>query len=727
MYKQLIAITLVFFALVSTGTGSAAPGHPAASDGRHSSDSLCPAAANLQAKTMSVAPKCVASTVGLILLDENESSIGSGSGVVVSADGLVLTAAHVAVKPGTRFTLRFTDSKVVQGVSLGMDHRTDAAMVRITDAAPPGGWPFSPLAKGELQQGQWVLATGHPGSVVEGRDPPMRLGRLTGLQEDSLESTCAVEPGDSGGPLFDLSGHVVGINSSITMAGISKHLGTWRSHHVPASAFTAQWKDMLAGKEAHPEARAEEGQDEDVSDAELARIEKGLERLAKRKDAESKKLIEEIETKGDNMSAAEVARLLEKAGVLPKVSDSAAERGERKTQGIPADFRPLLIPALKHSLLEEFPEAKVTDAIMQQILDKSSFDLATGELEMSPDLEDFKTMGISEEELAKQAAEDEPTNRLSRQFDRTSLQTLSLFIPALEAAGHCVVEIGEDGKPVLLGTIVDADGWIVTKASDLPKDPTVILASGDELQATIVGKDEATDLALLKIEKKGLPHAQFADAAPLGAWLTSLTRDPNRPAVGMVSVAARPIPKAFFVFFGKQKVFLGILMENDLCEVSDVMPDMPADKAGLKAGDKILSLNGKAVSQTAEFMSGVRKLKAGDMMTLKVRRGGKELELRPVLGDAKSIDLTEKSVGEADDAAIDNLSKRRTNFPSAIQHDASVAAEECGGPLINLEGKTVGINIARYDHVCSFALPADLVQKTIVKLRGQLQSQPTNR
>jgi len=724
MYKQLIAITLAFFALVSTGTGLAAGRNPAASEVKHSSDSLCPAAANLQAKTMAVAPQCVASTVGLLMLDETDSLIGTGSGVVVSADGLILTAAHVASEPGIRLTVRFANGKVVQGITLGMDHQADTAMVRIKDAAPSGGWPFSPLAKGELQQGQWVLATGHPGSVVEGRDPPIRLGRITGLHENALESTCAVEPGDSGGPLFDLSGHVVGINSSMSAPVISRSFGAWRSHHIPASTFTAQWKDLLAGKETHPEARAD---DEDVSDAELTRIEEGLERLAKRKDAESKKLLAEIETKGDNMSAAEVIGLLEKAGALPKASDSAAERGERETQGIPADFRPLLIPALKHSLLEEFPEAKVTDAIMQQILDKSSFDLATGELNISPELKDLVAMGISEEELAKQVTEEESLNRSSRQFDRTSLQTLSLFIPALEAAGNCVVEIGANGKPVLLGTIVDAEGWIITKASDLPKEPTVTLASGDELQATIVGKDEATDLALLKIEAKGLPHVQFASAAPLGAWLTSLTRDPNRPAVGMVSVAARPIPKAFSIFFGKQKVFLGISMKNDDCEVAEVMPDMPAERAGVRAGDKILSLNGKAVSKTAEFISGIRKLKAGDMMTLKVRRGSKELELKPVLGEARTIDESEKSVGEADDVAIGKLSKRRTDFPLAIQHDAAVPAEECGGPLLNLEGKAVGINIARYDHVCSFALPAELVQKTIVKLRGPLQTQPANR
>ena len=129
---------------------------------------------------------------------------------------------------------------------------------------------------------------------------------------------------------------------------------------------------------------------------------------------------------------------------------------------------------------------------------------------------------------------------------------------------------------------------------------------------------------------------------------------------------------------------------------------MPAEAAGFKAGDKILQLNGEPVSDLEGLSNRVMQGKAGDTLTFKVDREGKELELKAVLGEAKSITDTENGVGENDDVAHGKLSKRRTNLPLAIQHDGTVWADQCGGPLINLQGQTIGINIARYDRVCTF-------------------------
>ena len=104
---------------------------------------ICPVAAALEAQTMAAAPKCVASTVGLFIQSQPP---GTGSGVVVSADGLILTVGHVVEKAGVPLTIRFTDGRVAQGVTLGADIEADTGMARITDVAPAGGWPFSPMA-----------------------------------------------------------------------------------------------------------------------------------------------------------------------------------------------------------------------------------------------------------------------------------------------------------------------------------------------------------------------------------------------------------------------------------------------------------------------------------------------------------------------------------------------------------------------------------------------------
>lgn len=679
---------------------------------------LCSAAAALEAQTIAIAPQCVASTVGLVITvqSENAAKMATGSGVVVSADGLILTVGHVVEKPGTRLTVRFADGRVVQGVSLGLDHQADTGMVRITDPAPEGGWPFSPPAPADaVRGGQWVLAVGHPGSIVIGRDPPLRLGRVTGRDEAFIQTNCAIEPGDSGGPLFDLTGRVIGVNSSIQATGLGKdRIKTWRTHHVPIELFAAQWKDLVAGKEFNPEKKGDADEHEVTSD-DIAQLQEAIMKLAGQNDSEAQKILEEAKANGGrlHLSEEQVAKLFKKAGITPR--GGAAP----KTKGVPEDLRPFFRPGLKRALLQQMPNAKVPDALLERILDRSVLDVASAKFSPVFEPEDFEAMGFSQEAVAELTGDAEQSTRLAKQFDKSSLQTTAMFAPALDAAGNCVVEVCSDGKPILLGTVVDADGWIVTKASDLCERPTVVLADGSEAEAEVVGKDAATDLALLKVKAEGLTAALFSSAPPLGAWLASPVRDPNQPAVGTVSITARPIPELFSHFHGNQKVILGLSVTGDSCEVGELTPGMPAEAAGVKVGDKILELNGQPVQDATTLVSKVLQGKAGETLTLKVRRQGKVLEFKAVLGETKSIIHTENGIGEEDDIAAGKLSKRRTNFPLAIQHDAFVWADQCGGPLVNLEGKTVGINIARYDQVCTFALPAEIVQKTVAKLRGE--------
>jgi serine protease Do len=716
--KKLWLLCLFIVAATVAGHGWSAPPKNAAPAAASSPEVVYPAAAALEAQTMATAPKCVASTVGLVIRgsgpDEKQSaSDGSGSGVVVSADGLILTVAHVVQVPGTPVTIRFSDGRVVQGVSLGMDHEVDTGMVRITDAAPAGGWPFSPLAPADsARPGEWVLATGHPGSIVVDRNPPVRLGRVTQHDENDVVSNCPIEPGDSGGPLFDLSGRVVAISTAIGGTGYDEGRPTgWVSHHVPISLFSAKWKDLLAGKQSHPEMRHEEGDD---SGFDVEQLEEAVKKLAAQKDSEALKLLEQIRKDGGHLHVtdAQAARLIKKAGIEPGAEAAQAP-------GVPTDLRPFFRPGVKHSLLHEAPGAQITDALLDRILDKAHFDLATGRMQLMPDAEVFQAMGIPPETIARLFGEAEPATRLIRQYERTSLQTLSLIAPALDAAGNCVVEVWSDDKPIALGTVVDADGWIATKASELRDRPTVVLPDGTSLEAKVAGKDQATDLALLKIEAQGLTAAQFSDAAPLGAWLASPVRDANRPAVGVVSVVARPIPKEFAHFQGNSRVILGLAVAGNSCTVEDLTPGMPAEKAGVKVGDVVISVNGKPFSDPTALVARVLQATAGETLTLQVRRAGKVLELNAVLGEAKTVVQTDSGIGEEDEIAAGQLSQRRTDFPLAIQHDAAVWAEECGGPLLNLQGKTVGINIARYDQVCTFAVPADLVQKTVARLRDQ--------
>src|SRR5262249_14488660 len=87
---------------------------------------------------------------------------GSGSGVIVSWDGLVLTAGHVSGTPGRECNLIFPDGKVVKGKTLGVSSGADTGLIKITTEAK--SWPCVEMGRsGDLKAGDWCIARGHPG------------------------------------------------------------------------------------------------------------------------------------------------------------------------------------------------------------------------------------------------------------------------------------------------------------------------------------------------------------------------------------------------------------------------------------------------------------------------------------------------------------------------------------------------------------------------------------
>jgi serine protease Do len=163
-----------------------------------------------------------------------------GTGVIVTEDGYVLTAAHVSGPPGRRVTLIRNDGTTLNGISLGRDERIDAGLVKITD---PGPWPVAKVGDlDDLKTGDWVVGTGHPGGFDRHRLPVVRLGRLITKLPTVLHTDVTLVGGDSGGPLFDLNGRVVGIHSRIGP-------GAELNFHVPITAYTRGWHWMTRSEE----------------------------------------------------------------------------------------------------------------------------------------------------------------------------------------------------------------------------------------------------------------------------------------------------------------------------------------------------------------------------------------------------------------------------------------------------------------------------------------------
>src|SRR5690606_6211454 len=140
---------------------------------------------------------------------------GQGSGFIVSPDGVILTNAHV-VADATDINVKLTDKREFDAKVLGVDKRTDIAVLKI-DAE---GLPTVRIGNVEnLKVGEWVAAIGSPFGFENTITSGIVSAKARSLPDENyvpfIQTDVAVNPGNSGGPLFNLDGEVVGINSQI--------------------------------------------------------------------------------------------------------------------------------------------------------------------------------------------------------------------------------------------------------------------------------------------------------------------------------------------------------------------------------------------------------------------------------------------------------------------------------------------------------------------------------
>ena len=162
----------------------------------------------------------------------------TGSGVIVSKEGLIMTAGHVSGEPGRKMKVVLHDGRIVNGEALGFNPAIDSGMAKITDA---GEWPYVEVGVSkDLKNGQWALATGHPGGFKKDRPPVVRLGRVGMVNNNMVQTDCTLVGGDSGGPLFDMNGKVIGIHSRIGPSIVA-------NIHVPADTYHDTWSNLVSG------------------------------------------------------------------------------------------------------------------------------------------------------------------------------------------------------------------------------------------------------------------------------------------------------------------------------------------------------------------------------------------------------------------------------------------------------------------------------------------------
>jgi S1-C subfamily serine protease len=169
-------------------------------------------------------------------------------------------------------------------------------------------------------------------------------------------------------------------------------------------------------------------------------------------------------------------------------------------------------------------------------------------------------------------------------------------------------------------------------------------------------------------------------------------------------------------------VVLGVTLkindESGGLSIGKVHKDSGASEAGLEPGDIILEADGIQVKSMEDLQEILGKKEPGDRLKLRTRRADEEQEREVELKKRESIFEEEKT---RNDAMSGRVSQRRSNFPRVLQTDLPLSVRSVGGPLLDLEGKCIGMNIARANRCETFAIPAKELREIIKDLMNPAQ------
>ncbi len=273
------------------------------------------------------------------------------------------------------------------------------------------------------------------------------------------------------------------------------------------------------------------------------------------------------------------------------------------------------------------------------------------------------------------------------------------------AIRECSIRIeNSSGESAAAGLLLSDDGYFISKASELPKWDALKFFSPDGKPAVAreIRREPRLDLVLGQLQMAKKPAGpRFGDSRiiSLGQWLAAGKNAGREVKLGVMSAKRRPV--------GSRGVGIGIRMDDGQAGrgvvILDVGADSPAESAGLKKNDRIIKANGMDVEKPGQFRELVGKCQPGDEIEIVCQRDGGEVRCMVRLASMSKI----QSNFTGEDFANGGTSIRTDDFPEVIQHDIPLDPADMGGPLCNLLGQVVGINIARVDRVATFALPVE--------------------
>lgn len=610
--------------------------------------------AKLQMQLRAAIRKVLPTTVGIT--ERRGDGFGSFSGVIVTAEGHILSAAHT-VRPDANYEVHLTDGRHFQAKGLGVCGEADFGMLKITEA---DSLPVASMGDSStLVVNQPCFGISHPGTYQRQRGGVVRFGRVVrpiSPRLGMIHTTAMMEPGDSGGPLFDLEGHVIGIHSQIQQP-------LAENFDVPVNSYKLFW-DQLNKPQRF----------------EVSRI-PGLPALGfsgRRSPRNNGVRIIEVNEGG----AAELAGL--QFDDLVTGIDGSDITSSR---------------ALNSQIVTRFLEGERVFNLEIQREDK----FKSISLKLTEPVE-------SEPSSLVVAGGLRPIAAVSVKGLENLPSRFSDLEARLDDVAVKIVSQRDGHSESVLATRIEGSHFAISKSSRVFDNPKIILHDSTVSEARVLARDDSNDLVLLHGTSRntvginlnaGLPTISSDD---LGVLLIS--PDPN--GSGQVSVLGS---RTFDSPRVESRGYLGVTLDtvDNRVLITDVLRRGAASRVGILEGDIITSVDELQVSKHQDVRGYLSRQLPDSEVTVVIERDGERLEKIAKLESPPAP----RHVADRFDGG---KSLRRDGFTQVFCHDGTIDPSQCGGPVFDTSGRFLGINIARHSRTLSYVVAPSVLRRFVEEM-----------